>query len=206
VITVTVRRGGQLLSATVKLVSQDSLKQAVEAGRAVEAGGILMDLTPSQVQEAADFGRRLSSGFTSVNRGYGAVSGGDFAILWTEYLYVARRLSSAYDFNFTPSLAFQQSVAKEINKKLEVQMEIQGDKPNFLDGATYSLVQGNERREGLVQGAVSYTTASDGSVSIADLAVRFSSAGLSPTADIKVTVTQASGKVSSFTFIIKDLR
>jgi serine protease Do len=206
-VTITVKRGGQILSVAVKLVSQDELRKIAEAGGTNEQGGILMGLTAGQVQEAAEFGKQMYQGWADINQDYFAASGSNYAILWTEYLYVARRISSAYEFGFTPGVGFQQSVAKDIANHVEVQMELHGDKAGFLDGATYTLEQvGIRKQNGSLQGSVVYTTSSDGKVAIADLAVRFSTVGLSPTDDMIMTVKQADGKVVTFQFSIKDLR
>ncbi|MDF2629484.1 MAG: trypsin [Symbiobacteriaceae bacterium] len=205
-VTITVRRSGQLLSVKVTLASQDDLKKLAEEGGVEEAGGILVDLTAGQIQEAADFGQEMATGWADISDDYFAVSGSNYAILWTEYLYVARRISSAYEFGFQPSVGFQQNVAKEINGKVELQMEIHGDAANFLQGAKYTLQQGTKKVTGTVKGQVTYTTSPDGKVAIANLAVRFSTAGLSPTDDLTVTVAQANGKTVSFQFTIEDLR
>lgn len=206
-VSITVKRSGQTLSVRVKLISQDALRKVVEEGGTNDEGGILMDLTAGQIQEAAEYGRRLAEGYGDLNHNYFASSGSSYAVLWTEWLYVARRISSAYDFGFTPGVGFQQSVAKEINRKVEVQMEIHGDKANFLDGATYTLQQGLLRRvTGSLQDQVVYTASADGKINIANLSVRFSTAGLSATQDITVTVKQADGKTTSFEFEIRELR
>ncbi|HYF93827.1 MAG TPA: trypsin-like peptidase domain-containing protein [Symbiobacteriaceae bacterium] len=206
-VTITVRRSGQILVARVTLASQDALRKlAEEQGANEEVGGILIGLTAGQIQEAADFGKRMAMGYADVNDDYFAVSGSNYAVLWTEYLYVARRISSAYEFGFTPGVGFQQSVAKEIHGKLEVQMEIHGDSPDFLQGATYSVQQGGTKVLGATHGSAVYTTSPDGKVIIANVAVRFLSGGLKSTEDLTVTVTQQSGKTATFQFSIKDLR
>lgn len=205
-VIITVKRSGQLLSARTKLVSQDALRKIVEEEGQNELGGILIGLTDGQIQEAAEFGRQMSRGFASINDNYFAVSGSNYAVLWTEYFYVARRISSAYEFGFTPGVGFQQSVAKDIAHKLEVQMEIQGDAVNFLDGARYTLEQGSKTVAGATVGPVNYTASPDGKVVIGSLSARFSSLGLSPTEDLTVTVEQANGKVVVFSFSIADLR
>ena len=205
-VTITVRRSGQLLLAKVTLASQDALRKLAEEQGANEAAGILVGLTAGQIQEAADFGKRMARGYSDLSDGYFAVSGSNYAVLWTEYLYVARRISSAYEFGFTPGVGFQQSVAKDINGRLEVQLEIQGDTPDFLQGATYTLQQGGTKVLGATQGSVAYTTSPDGKVVIANAAVRFLSGGLNSTGDLTVTVAQQGGKTATFQFTIKDLR
>jgi len=204
VVKVTVKRGGQVLAVTVKLASQEELRKAAEEP-GVEVSGILMDLTAGQIQEAAEFGQSLFNGRGDVNHEYFAVSGGDFAVLYTEYLFIARRVGSAYEFGFTPGVGFQQSVAKEINKRLEIQFQIQGDRANFLNGATYTLEQGAAKQAGLLHRDISYATSSDGSVSIAAGAVRFSTAGFTSAGDLTMTVKTAE-KTVVFQFTIKDLR
>lgn len=206
VVTITVRRSGQLLSVKVTLASQDGLKKLAEEGGVEEVGGILIDLTDGQIQEAASFGEEMATGWADISNDYFAQSGSNYAILWTEYLYVARRIASAYNFGFKPSIGFQQSVAKDINGKVEVQMEIHGDAANFLQGAKYTLQQGNKKVTGTLKGQVTYTTSPDGKVAIANLAVRFPTAGLSATDDLSITVAQANGKTVSFQFTIEDLR
>ncbi|HWI62524.1 MAG TPA: trypsin-like peptidase domain-containing protein [Symbiobacteriaceae bacterium] len=206
-VTITVRRSGQVLASKVTLVSQDALRKlAEEQGANEEVGGILIGLTAGQIQEAASFGEDMATGWADINDDYFAVSGSNYAILYTEYLYVARRISSAYEFGFKPGVGFQQNVAKEINSKVEVQMEIHGDTANFLQGATYTLEQGGKKVTGTVHGSVSYTASPDGKVIIANAAVRFSTAGLSSTDDLTITVTPAAGKTTTFQFMISDLR
>lgn len=205
-VTITVKRRGQLLAAKVTLGSQDALRKiAEEEGH--EEGGILVDLTAGQIQEAAEFGRNLSRGFADLNQDYVAVSGSNYAILYTEYLYVARRISSAYEFGFTPGVGFQQAVAKDINRKVEVQLEINGEKAEFLSGASYTLEQaGAKVLVGTVSAAPTYTASQDGSVVIGRVAVRFRTDDLKPADDLTVTVKLADGKTHTFQFTTKDLR
>jgi S1-C subfamily serine protease len=205
-VTITVKRSGQQLSVQVALASQDELKKLAEEGRGTELGGILMGLTAGQIQEAADFGKKMSGGYANINDNYFAVSGSNYAVLYTEYLYVARRISSAYEFGFTPGAGFQAGVAKEIAGKVEVQMEIHGDAVNFLNSAAYTLQQGDKKVEGFVHGPVTYTTSPDGKVVIANVAVRFSTANLTSTDAVSVTAQPAAGKTTTFEFEIKDLR
>ncbi|HYG59921.1 MAG TPA: trypsin-like peptidase domain-containing protein, partial [Symbiobacteriaceae bacterium] len=117
VVTITVKRSGQTLSAPVKLVSEDALRKIAEdqgtEGATDEAGGMLRELTAGQIQEAAEFGRQMARGYYSLNDDYFAVSGSNYAVLWTEYLYISRRISSAVEFGFNPGVGFQQSLAKE---------------------------------------------------------------------------------------------
>lgn len=207
-VTITVRRSGQVLTAKATLASQDALRKlAEEQGSNEEEGGILIGLTAGQVQEAADFGKRMARGYADLNDDYFALSGQNYAVLYTEYLYVARRISSAIEFGFKPGVGFQQSVAKEIHEKVEVQMEIQGDSQNFLTGATFWLRQGSTQVEGKLQNPVSYTTSPDGKVVIANLAVRFATSTLDPTTDLTVQVVPTgTGKTTIFQFMIQDLR
>jgi hypothetical protein len=51
-----------------------------------------------------------------------------------------------------------------------------------------------------------YTSSADGKVVIANVNVRFSTVGLSPTEDMVITAHLANGKSISFHFTIKDLR
>lgn len=204
-VVVSVRRRGQILNARVTLASQDQLRKVAEE-QGTEIGGILIGLTAGQIQEASEFGRTLAHGYGSINNDYFAVSGSNYAILWTEYLYVARRISSAYEFGFTPGIGFQQSVAKEINNRLEVQMEINGKNPDFLKGATYTLEQGDKVRTGSMLQFPTYTSSPDGSVVIGDASVRFTSTGLDPAEDLTVTVEMADGTNEVFHFSIMDLR
>jgi S1-C subfamily serine protease len=206
VVRITVRRGGQLLTATVTLASYDELRQVAEAEGAKEATGILMNLTAGQIQEAAEFGRTLASGFAHVSDDYFAMSGSHQAFLYTEFLYVARRVSSAYEFGFKPSVAFQQAVAEDIRGQVEVQMELHGEQAGFLQGAVYTLEQSGKQVKGSLVSPVTYTTSTDGKVALASLSVRFHTAGLTPTEDLAVTVQQSDGKVITFHFRIKDLR
>jgi len=207
VVVVTVKRSGQVLTALVSLVSQDALKKAAEEQGGNEVGGILVGLTAGQIQEAAEFGRNMARGYAPINDDYFAVSGSNYAIFWTEYLYVARRVSSAYEFGFTPSVAYQQAAAKEIANKIEVQMEILGDKASFLFGAKYTMEQeGGFKVQGSLSGSVAYTSSADGKVVIANLNARFPAASMDPTKDTTITVTQTDGKVITFEFTIKDLR
>ena len=203
-VKVTVKRSGQVLSVPVKLASQEELRKAAEEP-GLEVSGILLDLTAGQIQEAAEFGQSLYRGSRDVNHDYFAVSGGDFAALYTEYLFIARRIGSAYEFGFTPGVGFQQAVAKEINKKLEIQFQVQGDKANFLNGATYTLEQGTVKQSGTLRSDISYTTSADGSVSIAAGAARFSSAGFNSTGELTMTV-KTIDKTVVFQFTLKDLR
>lgn len=203
-VTVTVKRGGQLLGVRVRLASKEALRAAFEE-EGTEVTGLLMDLSAGQVQEAAEFGRALAKGEGQLNRDYVAVSGQNYAILWSEYLYVARRIASAYEFGFQPGVAFQQAVAREIRNKLEVQMEIHGNTADFLKGAAFTLEQGSTQQAGELVSST-YTAAADGSVVIGNAFVRFSSAGLNPTEEIVVKVRTADQKVSTFRFTIKDLR
>ena len=106
-VTITVNRRGQLLSVRVQLASQDALRMAVEVDSVADQGGILRDLTVGHIQEAAEFGQSLATGYGSVHRDYVAMSGSHYAILYTEYFYVARRVASAYEFGFTPGVGFQ---------------------------------------------------------------------------------------------------
>lgn len=204
-VIITVLRRGQQLSARITLASQDELRRIAEE-EGVEAGGILIGLNAGQIQEAAEFGRTLSWGWGRVNPDYFAVSGNDFAILYTEYLFVARKIASAYQFGFTPGVGYQQSVAKEINQKVEVQFELNGSKHGFLNGASFYLEQGSIRRTGQLYGQVMYTNSPDGKVVVAGATVRFSSANLNPVGDLTVKVVTQDGKTEEFQFTIKDLR
>lgn len=204
-VTVTVKRSGQTLYTRIVLASHDELRSAAEE-QGIEIGGILVDLTAGQIQEASEFGRDLAGGWGDINQDYFATSGSNYAILWTEYLYVARRIASAYEFGFEPGVGFQQHVAKEINRKLEVQAEIHGDTMNFLSGASYTLEQNGKTRRGTMAGAVSYTRSLDDRVVIANAAIRFSTDGLLPTDDLTITVTTSDGKETEFNFTIKELR
>jgi S1-C subfamily serine protease len=205
-VNVTVKRSGQTLTAMVKLASQDELKQLAEGQQAVEEGGILTDLTAGQIQEASDFGRSLSRG-ARPNRDYVASSGSHYAVLYSEFLYVARRIGSAYEFGFTPGVGLQQQAAKEIRNQLEVVIEVNGDKAKFLDGATFWLEQeGGVTSQGSGAQSVTYTSSPDGSVVIGNLAARFSTVGLKRNGNITVTVKLADGKTIPFKFTLKDLR
>jgi S1-C subfamily serine protease len=205
-VTITVKRGGQLLGVKVKLASQDDLKRLAEGDQVTDEGGILFDMTAGQVQEAAEFGRSLSRGATRLNNDYFASSGSNYAELYTEFLYVARRISSAYEFGFTPGVAIQQQAAKEIRNRVEVRMELNGEKPNFLDGATFWLEQGGTKYQAVGSNGTYYTTSPDGFVVIADTSLQFPTAGLSRTQEITVTAKLADGKAISFQFALKDLR
>jgi len=200
-VTITVKRRGQILSVTITLASQDALRKIAEEP-GVEKGGILFGLTASQIQDAAEYGKSLSRGYVQPSRDYVAVSGNDYAVLYTEYLYVARRISSAYEFGFTPGVGFQQAVAKEIRDYVEIQFEMQTD----LHGATFTLQQGDKVKQGVIYQDISTTTSDDGTTTISVAAVRFNTVGLSSTDDLKVTVTTKDGKTSNFKFTIKDLR
>ncbi len=204
-VMVSVRRSGQVLSVPIILASRDAMKKAAEE-EGSQVGGILMNLNAGQIQEAAEFGHDISDRMADVNSDYFAMSGSNYAIMYTEYLYIARRVASAYDFGFQPGVGFQQQVAKEIAGKLEFQMEIQGDKAEFMKGATFTLQQGSKKVAGSTAGTISYTTSTDGSVVIANARVRFSTAGLSTTEDLSVVVTTTDGKTVTFRFTIKDLR
>jgi serine protease Do len=205
-VAITVKRSGQVLSSKVTLVSEDGLRKAAEEQGVQDQGGILIGLTAGQIQEAAEFGRQMSRGSANINRDYFASSGPDFAFLFTEYLYVARRISSAYEFGFQPGVGFQQSLAKEINKKVEVQVQIQGDVPDFLNNAAYYLEQNGKRVAGDVSGTVNYTQSPDGKVIIAMLAIRFPTGTINSTDDLTLTIQRFDGKASVFHFAIKDLR
>lgn len=204
-VTVTVKRRGQVLEVPVTLASQEALRKVAEE-EGTEVSGILIDLTAGQIQEAAEYGRSLARGFGNVDSDYFAVSGSNYAILWTEYLYVARRISSAYEFGFTPGVGFQQAVAKEINRKVEVEMEINGDRFNFLERARFTLKQGGETRSGTMVQLPTYTTSPDGRIAIANLAVRFETANLNPAEEVTVMVDWPGGKTVTFNFTLENLR
>lgn len=205
-VKITVKRQGQLLVTSIILASQDGLRKTAEE-QGVEEGGILIGLSASQIQEAADFGRQWATSWVQINKDYFALSGSNRAVLFTEYLYVARRIESAYEFGFTPGVGFQQAVAQEINKKIEIQFEINGEKPDFLKGAKYTVQQkGKPSIQGGLVAMPSYTASVDGSVVIGNVAVRFDSDTLQPAEDLLVTVQLADGKTINFTFTIKDLR
>jgi len=203
-VIISVKRQGQVLNVPIVLDSQDRLRKLAEE-EGIEVGGILVDLTDGQVQEAADFGRSLAFG-ARINNDYFAISGSNYAILYTEYLYIARRVASAYQFGFRPGIGFNQSVAKEINNRLEVQMEINGDSKDFLTDATFTIQQGTRVRNGSLLQRPTYTTSPDGKVIIADLAVRFNSVDLSTTEAIALVVKTKAGSTITFNFTIKDLR
>lgn len=205
-VKITVKRRGQELSVTVKLASAEALRAAAEEGQTLQETGILTNLTPSQIQDAAEYGRDLADGWERINPDYVAVSGRNYAILWTEYLYVARRLSSVYEFGFAPSVGFQQAVAAEINRKAEVQLELDGTEANFAQGATFTLTQGATTKTASLVAGPTYTTATDGSAHTASLAIRFSTDGLKPTQDLVLTVKLANGRTIPFTFTLKELR
>lgn len=205
-VTVTVKRRGQTLQTTVKLISPDDLRKAAE-DQGTQRTGILINMTTSQIQEAAEFGRNLSQGYAYVNRDYFAVSGSNYAALYTEYMYVARRIASAYEFGFTPGAGFQQQVAKEINSMVEVQMELTGSQANFAQDATFTLTQdGIKPITGGLWGSVQYTTSADGKVVIADLNAAFPTGSIDPSKPITVTVTLASGTSMQFQFDLSTLR
>ena len=205
-VTITVRRQGQTLVTKITLASQDKLRKVAEE-QGVEEGGILIGLSASQIQEAAEFGRQWSTGWADISQDYFAISGSDYAVLFTEYLYVARRIESAYQFGFTPGVGFQQAVAEEIERKVEFQFQLIGSKAEFMKGARYTLFQeGLSPQQGGLVALPTYTSSTDGSVVIGTSAVRFDSSKLSPTRDLLVTVELADGKVVKFRFTIKDLR
>lgn len=205
-VKITVKRQGQVLVTSIILASQDKLRKIAEE-EGVEEGGILIGLSASQVQEAAEFGREWATGWVDINRDYFAISGSDYAMLFTEYLYVARRMESAYEFGFTPGVGFQQAVADEIRRKIEIQFQITGTETDFLKGARYTLSQkGKATLEGGLVALPNYTSSADGSVVIGTVAVRFDSTNMSPTEDMTVSVHLANGKVITFHFTIKDLR
>jgi len=205
-VKITVKRQGQVLTTEIVLASQEELRKVAEEEGA-EEGGILIGLTASQIQEAAEFGSEWATGWVDLSPDYVAVSGSNYAVLFTEFLYVARRVESVYEFGFTPGVGFQQAVAEEIYKRLEVQFEINGDKPDFLKGAKYTLTQkGKAPVSGGLTGTPGYIMSADGSTVTGSVAVRFDSSNLSPTEEIQVTVQLADGKVLTFNFAIADLR
>lgn len=203
-VKVSVRRRGQVLTVRVVLGSKDELKQAAEE-QVQEAGGILIALTAGQIQEAAEFGRNMSRGYADINSDYFGVSGSNYAILYTEYLYVARRISSAYEFGFQPGVGFQQQVAREIANKIEIEMEIHGDQAEFLSAASFTLEQNGVKKIGTLANRISYTTSADGTVHIGNVRVRFLTTNLNTTDDLTVTVS-IDGKPVVFNFTIKELR
>ncbi|MFZ5815649.1 MAG: S1C family serine protease [Bacillota bacterium] len=205
-VKITVRRQGQLLVTTITLASQDELRKIAEE-QGVEEGGILIGLSASQIQEAAEFGREWATGWVDLNQDYLAVSGSNYAILFTEYLYVARRIMSAYDFGFNPGVGFQQAVAEEIHNRIEIQFQINSDQPDFLKGAKYYMSQeGKARVQGGLSHMPTYTSSEDGRVVVGTSAVRFDSSKMNPADDMLITVELASGKTIEFRFTLRDLR
>lgn len=205
-VTITVKRQGQLLIAKVTLASQDALRKAAEE-QGAEEGGILIGLTANQIQEAAEFGRKWATEYAEINPDYLAVSGSNLALLFTEYLYVARRIESAMEFGFNPGVGFQQAVADEIDGQIEIMFELQGERADFIEDARFTLSQaGRADLQGRLTGAPTYTTSPDGKVVISNLSVRFDSKGLNPAGEVRVTITTRDDKAIPFQFALKELR
>jgi serine protease Do len=205
-VVLTINRHQLELTVPVKLVSRAAVRQEAEE-KIVERGGILRRLTAAQIQEATRFGERLAQGWGSLPQGYYARSGNNnWATLYTEYAYVARRVQSVYMFGYMPSPGFIQSVAQDFVGMLEFAIELNGDKAEFLNGALVMLRQGSQVRTGMNLPGAGYATATDGSVVIGTFAVRFSSDWFDPAGDLELIVQLADGKQHTFLFKLKDLR
>lgn len=206
VVILTVQRQGLMLTTPIRLVSREAVR--VEAEEiVVERGGILRNLTTAQLQEAAQFGQRLAEGWAGIPAGYFARSGSNnWATLYTEYMYVARRVQSVTMFGYSPSPDFVQLAAQNIRGQLEFSVEINGDKPEFLKGAAAVLKQSGKERSGTVQAAMGYSQAADGSVVIGSLKARFPTDWLDPAGELELVVQLPDGKSHTFTFKLRDLR
>lgn len=185
---------------------------AAPAARAVapepeQGRGILVNLTPDQVRDAAAYGYSLHGGsLRALTEDYTAISGSQRAVLYTEFTHVARRVVSAYyQAGRRPGSEFVQTVARQIRGQVEVEFTVQGARDDFLRGAAASLGQGGRTAAGTLAGAPGYAVAADGSAATGQASLRFDFAGFDPAADLEVLLRLADGTAYTFHYVLKDL-
>ncbi|MGE5654833.1 MAG: S1C family serine protease [Bacillota bacterium] len=202
-----IKRDDRTFTIKVKLASYHDIKSEAETvdEEIEEQSGIMVNLTDSQIDEAADFGRKLADGWADLSDGYfdGKV---DRAVLFTEYLYVARRVMSMTEQGFTVAKRFEREVAQQIRGSVEIQFELNGKQADFLEGAKVTLKQGERMIAGKLVTEVSYLVADDKTDYIACFDARFDSEALDPAEPIEVRVTPKSGEPFKFDFELNGLK
>ncbi|MFO7173304.1 MAG: trypsin-like peptidase domain-containing protein [Bacillota bacterium] len=206
-VTLTVRRQGQVLQSRITLEARDAVREEALARDARAPGGIWLQLTPSQVREAAEYGEVLAfQGLEAMTFRYAARSGSARAVLYTEFGYIARRVASAYwATGRRPSDAFAQGVAEGIRGQLEVVVEATGPGDGFFSGARVVLRQGDRQVAGTLERA-GYAVALDGGSATGQAVFRFPSAGLDPSAPIDILLRLSDGQELRFHYELKELR
>lgn len=206
-VTLTVKRQGQVLKSQVTLESRDAMKEEAVAKATGTLGGIWIDLTPSQVRQAGEYGQTLAyQGPQAMTSRYTARSGSARAVLYTEFAYVARRVLSAYwATGKRPSDRFERAVAEQIRGQLEVIVEATGSEGEFFAGARAGLYQGDQVVAGTLERA-GYAVAADGRSATGQAVFRFASAELDPSAPIEIIVELAGGQDMTFRYELKELR
>ncbi|WP_274364226.1 S1C family serine protease [Paenibacillus thermotolerans] len=203
-VKITVQRNGQTFIAEVVAASMSDISEA--AGEQVQAGyGILKDLTSTQIREAAEFGRAVYNYEDDINEDYVAISGGAYAVLYTEYLYIARLTESMLNFGYNPGMDYIQKAAQDINNKVEFLIEVGSGSKNFLNGAQFTLRQGSTTIIS-EKPAVTYTTDEDEKTVIAIAKVRFDSRKLKTSEPITLTLKTRIGQTLVFNFDLKKLK
>lgn len=206
-VTLGIKRGNKTFTVKVRLASYHQLKAEAETvdEKIEDRSGIMVNLTDSQIAEAAKFGRALADGWADLSHGYfdGKL---DRAVLFTEYLYVARRVMSVTEQGFTVAKRFERDVAQEIRGAIEIQFELNGDHADFLKDLTISLKQGDRTITGQLVTAISYLVADDKSEYIACLEARFDSEALDPAEPIEVSVSPKGAKAFQFRFNLNGLK
>lgn len=206
-VTLGLKRGNKTFTVKVKLASYHDLKAEAEiVDEAIEEqSGIMINLTDSQIDEAADFGRALADGWADLSEGY-FDGKHDRAVLFTEYLYVARRVMSMTEQGFNVAKRFEREMAQKIRGAVEIQFELNGKQAAFLDGMKISLKQGDRTIDGHLTTKVSYLVADDKSEYIACFEARFDSEALDAVEPIEVTATPKSGEPFKFKFELNGLK
>lgn len=207
-VTLTVKRRGQVLTTRVTLLAREQGKGQDPGPEPEQGRGVLVNLTPDQVRDAAEYGRSLyGRSLRALTENYAAISGSQRAVLYTEFSYVARRVVSAYwQAGKRPSNDFVQSMARQIRGKVEVEFEVQANSPDFFRSAVAVLKQGDRSVPGALVGTPGYAVAADGTSATGQAWYRFDFIGLDPAADVEVLLRLDDGTSYSFHYVLKDLR
>ncbi len=207
-VTLTLKRRGQILHSVVTLGAREQGKAAAAARETEQGRSVLVNLTPDQLRDAADYGQALyGRSLLALTEDYTAISGSQHAILYTEFTYVARRvLSQFWQMGKQPGNDFVQAVGKEIRGRIEAEFEVQGEGGSYLNGATAMLRQGETEIKGKPVGKPGYAVTPDKTTATGQIAFQFAFASLDPAGDIELVLQLANGTSYSFKYTLTDLR
>ncbi len=206
-VTLGLKRGNKTFTVKVKLASYHDLKADAETvdEEIEEQSGIMINLTDSQIDEAANFGRALADGWADLSDGY-FDGKHDRAVLFTEYLYIARRVMSMTEQGFNVAKRFEREMAQKIRGAIEIQFELNGKQADFLKDVKVTLKQGERTIEGKLVTGISYLIADDKSEYIACFEARFDTEALDAAKPIDVVVAPKKGEPFKFSFELNGLK